>query len=332
MALPSLHRPVAVALIGSALLFALLGSVGAPAAEYETLREVRAGLDAAPATVEMIGGGTIAVVFADGAAGLDRAAVLRWIRGSAETVTHYFGRFPVDKVSILVVTAPGSGVGQATTWGYDGSTIRVVVGRDTAAAGFARDWKMVHEMTHLALPGLPDSQLWALEGSATYAEPIARAQLGKLTDAQVWAGMLHGLPNGLPKAGDRGLDRTGTWGRTYWGGALFYLIADVKIRQATGNRKSLQDAFRAINAASQGNEADWTMDRLVATGDAATGTRVLTRLYAEMARAPAAPDLTALFASLGVSEADGQIRFDDEAPLAFIRRAITATGVKAVGD
>lgn len=311
--------------VGTALIISMVATTDAPAAGFDTLREVRAGLATDPPVVEGIGGGTISVVFANGASGLDREKALAWIRSSAKTVSDYFGRFPVSKVSILVVAAPGASVGQATTWGYDGSTIRVSVGRDMTDTGYARDWKMVHEMTHLALPNLPENQLWALEGSATYAEPIARARLGKLTDAQVWAGMLHGLPNGLPQAGDRGLDRTGTWGRTYWGGALFYLVADVRIRQATGNRKSLRDAFVAINRASHGNEAEWTVSQIVATGDKATGTSVLTVLYAQMAERPFAPDLQRLFADLGVGETDGQIRFDDQAPLASIRQAMTAS-------
>ncbi|MEO8142489.1 MAG: hypothetical protein ABI617_07505 [Sphingomicrobium sp.] len=317
-------RMLSALFAGAALLLALVAPADAPAAQYETLRDVRAGLASDPAVVERVGGGTISITFAEGAPGLDRAAALNWIRGSAQTVSDYFGRFPVDRVAILVVGTAGSRIEQGTAWGYSGSTIRISVGRDATAATYARDWKMVHEMAHLALPNLPENQSWALEGSATYAEPIARARLGKLTGTQVWEGLLHGLPNGLPRAGDLGLDQTPTWGRTYWGGALFYFVADVRIRQATGNRKSLRDAFVAINRASGGNQAQWTMDRLVAVGDRATGTAVLTMLYAQMGGSADAPDLDRLFADLGVSETDGEIRFNNQAPLVAIRKAITA--------
>ena len=314
---------LAVAVLASTVLGGAAAQVG-PSVRYETLRQVRAGLRTDPAIVERIGGGTVRIVFADGAAGLERAPVLDWIKGSAETVSHYFGRFPVTSVSILVVAQDGDRVGHATTWGYDGSTIRIGVGRSAGTSAFARDWVLVHEMTHLALPNLPDNQVWALEGSATYIEPIARAQRGKLTAVQVWIGMAQGLPNGLPKAGDRGLDHTPTWGRTYWGGALFYLLADVRIRRATGNLKGMQDAFRAINRASGGNGSEWTMDRVVATGDAATGTDVLTRLYAEMRDDPVPVELDGLFAELGVHNSGGAVTFDDRAPESAIRRAITA--------
>jgi hypothetical protein len=38
-----------------------------------------------------------------------------------------------------------------------------------------------------------------------------------VTAEQVWGDMLRDMPQGLPHAGDRGLDHTHTWGRTYGG-------------------------------------------------------------------------------------------------------------------
>jgi hypothetical protein len=43
-----------------------------------------------------------------------------------------------------------------------------------------------------------------------------------------------------------------------------------------------------------------------------------------MAGQPYAPDLDALWRQLGVSVRDGRVVFDDSAPLAAIRQAITA--------
>ena len=51
---------------------------------------------------------------------------------------------------------------------------------------------------------------------------------------------------------------------------------------------------------------------------------MLADLYAKMRDKPYAPDLDALWAELGVSERQGRVMFDDSAPLAAIRRAITA--------
>lgn len=181
---------------------------------------------------------------------------------------------------------------------------------------------MVHEMTHLALPIVPQQSLWMLEGSATYVEPIARVQAGQLSAADAWRDSLNGMTKGQPMTGDRGLDNTPTWGRTYWGGALFCLLADIKIRQKTGNRKGLQDAFRAINRVSGGNATHWSMKQLNTVGDGATGTHELQDLYDAMKGTPVTVDLDALFETLGVSLAGGDVSFDDTAPLARIRTAI----------
>lgn len=294
----------------------------AAAADYRKLGEVRQEIARQPRLELAVGGGSIEIAFADAAAGLDREQVLAWVKRSAQAVSVYFGRFPVDRVSVLIVAEPGGRIGHATTWGYDGATIRIRVGLDAKSAAFLDDWIMVHEMTHLALPGLPDDQQWALEGSATYVEPIARVQAGQLDANTVWGDMVRGMPRGLPQASDQGLDRTHSWGRTYWGGALFYLLADVAIRQQTENRLGLQDALRAINRASGGNVAQWTIDRFIQVGDHATGTQALTTLYARMREQPAAVDLDAFFASLGVTMSAGAVRLDEAAQFAHIRRAL----------
>jgi hypothetical protein len=307
------------------LLLPVIGTLLASAQgnRYSGSGETYAALREQPRTQLLIGGGEINVVFADGAPGLDRDRVLAWIRGAAVAVSTYFGRFPVAKVGILVVAENGSGVGSGTTYGYAGSAIRIVVGRDASEARFKNDWILVHEMTHLALPDVPSRSRWLLEGNATYVEPIARAQAGQIDATEVWRWSLEGMPKGLPELGDRGLDYTATWGRTYWGGALFWLMADIKIREETQNRCGVQDALRAINRASGGNTADWSVEQILRVGDRATGSRVLSTLYREMKATPQQTDLSLLFGKLGVAEQQGEILFDDAAPLAAIRHQIT---------
>src|ERR1700757_3472485 len=68
-----------------------------------------------------IRGGTINVVFADGAPGIDRNRAIAWIRTAAAAVSTYFGHFPVRNYGLLVVAQPGNNVGHATTYGYGGA-------------------------------------------------------------------------------------------------------------------------------------------------------------------------------------------------------------------
>jgi hypothetical protein len=179
-------------------------------------------------------------------------------------------------------------------------------------------------MIHLAFPSMDDDQHWIEEGISTYVEPVARARMGGMPVRDVWASFLHDMPKGQPEPGDRGLDNTHTWGRTYWGGALFCLLADVRIRERTNNSKGLEDALRAIVHAGGIISEDWEIEKALAIGDKATGTRVLRNLYQEMRDKPAPVDLDLLWKKLGIETKDGSVKFNDKAPQANIRKAITA--------
>ncbi|HLH09014.1 MAG TPA: hypothetical protein VKW78_17380 [Terriglobales bacterium] len=275
-----------------------------------------------------IGGGAIQVDFANGKLDLPNSALTAWVDKAARAVTAYYGHFPVSRARVLIVPTSGDAI-HGTTWGGVGGVAgftRMRVGTRVSQADLSSDWTMTHELTHLAFPSLPDDHHWMEEGLATYVEPIARAQIGDLSARQVWEGMVSGMPNGEPQSGDQGLDRTHTWGRTYWGGAMFCLVADVMIRRQTDNRKGLQDALRAIVDTGGTIDHDWSLTRALEIGDRATGTTVLSDLYKKWSDAPKEVDLPALWKDLGVQSSANGVTFDDNAPLARIREAITQKG------
>ena len=273
-----------------------------------------------------IGGGTIHIDFDPTQFTSGAGPICRWIELAATAVSNYFGRFPVARVNLVLRADDKNGVHGGTTYGdADGaSRIVVSVGRGIRQDQLDGDWVLTHEMVHLAVPSVPRESHWLEEGIATYVEPIARVQLGQLEAKRIWADMLQGMPKGLPKSGDRGLERTPTWGRTYWGGGLFCLLADVAIRERTRNRMSLRDALRGVQDAGGSIEQDWPVDRVLGAGDKATGQSVLAELYQKMGREPGIDELDSLWRRLGVSTDGGTVKFDDSAPLAAIRRAITA--------
>jgi hypothetical protein len=187
---------------------------------------------------------------------------------------------------------------------------------------------MIHEMTHLAFAWMTGHE-WLEEGIATYVEPIARGQAGRMTEPEVWQDLFGGMPQGLPRDAERGLDRTPTWGRTYWGGALFCFEADVEIRRRTENRHGLQDALRGVLASGGSIAVQWPIERSLKAADDAVGVPVLTELYEKMRAEPVAPDLDALGKQLGMALRSGRVELDDAAPLAKLRRAITASRAPA---
>lgn len=291
--------------------------------DYDDPRDVYAALRQPPDLRLSVQGGTISVVIAQGAFQLDRLRMASWIQRSAVAVSTYFGRFPVDQVRLLLVPGSGDHIGPATTWGFNGSVTCVHVGHAVSDASLRNDWVMVHEMVHLALPNVPRRSEWLLEGNATYVEPIARAQAGQITPQEVWRWAVEDMPKGQPQDGDLGLDHTHTWARTYWGGAMFWLLAELSIHKKSAGRYRLQDALRAINRSSGGNTSTWSVDQVADAGDAAVHTDALASLYAQLKDRPVDIGLHDVLRQLGVSEEDGVIRFDDNAPLSRLRRSIT---------
>jgi hypothetical protein len=272
------------------------------------------------------GGATLQVDFAAGPLDLPQDAILAHIRAAASAVVAYYGHFPVSRDRILIVpVADGHGIGHGTTWGdmagYPAMT-RIHIGQHATEQDLKDDWMMTHELVHTGFPSLSDDQHWMEEGLATYVEPLARVMTGELTARKVWHDMVRDMHQGEPASGDAGLDHTHTWGRTYWGGAMFCLVADVEIRRQTHNRKGLRDALRAIVEHGGTIDHNWDLPKALAIGDSATGTHVLTEQYAKWKDKPVTVDLPALWAELGVRLDEDELVFLPHAPLANIREAI----------
>lgn len=273
-----------------------------------------------------LGGAMLQVDFAPGPLDLGVDPILQHIQLAASAIVAYYGRLPASRVRILVVpVANRGGDPQGTTWGdvdgFQGFT-RLRIGEHTTEADLADDWVTTHELVHMTFPSQEREHHWIEEGLATYVEPLARVKTGELTAHKVWSDMVRDIPKGEPESGDQGLDHTHTWARTYWGGALFCLVADVEIRRQTHNRKGLEDALRGIADAGGTIDQDWPIDKTFETGDHATGTRVLTTMYAAWKDAPVTIDLDKLWSELGIRRGSDGVEFVPGAPEAAIREAI----------
>jgi prepilin-type processing-associated H-X9-DG protein len=170
--------------------------------------------EAMPKTPIEVGGGKLNVAFADGKFALPKEKILAWLKRSGTAVAVYYGRFPAAEARVLIVPIPGRGVRRGTAFGYRGPALRLAVGTDSTEDDLAADWKAVHEMIHLALPDVTQDHVWLAEGLAVYVESIARVQAGHLRPEKIWHEFVRDMPQGMPQAGDGGLEGTRSWGRT----------------------------------------------------------------------------------------------------------------------
>lgn len=253
-----------------------------------------------------------------------RDAVQTWVRDGCRALARWYGRFPVHPLELTVEPGRGRGVYGGKTFGGDTPRIRVGVGHGTPLEAMYDDWILVHELVHVAFPNVPRRHHWIEEGLATYVEPWVRIPPGQITPEKAWYDLAIGLPQGQPAAGDRGLDNTPTWGRTYWGGALYCLLVDLELRRENP-KVGLKQALIGILEAGGSMHVSWELADALARGDRATGGSAMTDLWKAHRNAAVPVDLDAIWAELGVVREGRTVRFDDGAPGAAIRRAIDGT-------
>ena len=262
-----------------------------------------------------VDGGVISVVIGDDAP-VPRATIMRWVERASAMVIDYFGRFPVPTLRVEIVTGGAGALG----WGqhFRGKVLEIHAGRKTTKADVARDWVMVHEMMHCAFPWLLRKHRWCREGLSTYLEDVVRAEAGVITEQDVWRRWTELMPNGVPRG--EGFDKDRSWGATYWGGALFWLVVDLGIRERTNGERTLKDGLRVILNELGSSRTERKIEKVMATGDRATKTTVFTEQYKAFGREGKSLDLASMFERLGVSE--GPV-FNNNAPKAALRQSLT---------
>jgi predicted metalloprotease with PDZ domain len=271
-----------------------------------------------------VGDSTVQLGVATHALRLTTEQVETWVATSAGAVASYYqGHLPARRTLVLLMQGGGAST-RGITLGGGGPGVLVRASEQVTASTTGDDWVVTHELLHANFPDVGPAHSWLSEGLATYLEPIIRARVGLVDEAKVWRDMVDGMPQGLPQAGDQGLENTRTWGRTYWGGALFCLAADVELREKTGNRRSLDDVLLAIGKTGDSDQNYWPIERVLEMAERATGTQVFRELFERLAQKPGTIDLNQLFTQLGVRVQGKAVVFDEHAPLAALRKSITA--------
>ena len=265
--------------------------------------------------------------------GMNDDEIREWVDDASQVVTPLFGRFPVDRTTLFVVPAKGEDeVVFGKVLSLAGASVVLVVGDKMQAAARHHDWVLVHELFHLGFPTFRGEGRWLGEGLATYYEPILRARAGWTTEPEVYRQFARNMPRGVPARGSSsaGLAQREDLDSIYWGGALFCFAADVRIREETRGKHSLDDVIRA--ALARGGDATkvWTVAEVVHLGDDVTGTTVLSTMYDRYAARGERIDLDGLFASLGVDRDGSVVGLDERRPLAWVRRQIVGRGHASV--
>jgi hypothetical protein len=273
-----------------------------------------------------VSGATLELVLLGAPLAMGDGETVGWVKAAAGCVARLFGRFPVD-ATVFVLPAHGADeVVFGRVLSLAGASVALLFGTEVQPASMHADWVAVHELFHLGMPSFVGEAHWLEEGLATYYEPILRERAGWMSEEDLWRHFARQMPRGQRQEGEpASLEERDDIDSTYWGGALFALLADVRIREATHGERSLDDVLRAALAVLGDATHEAQLTDFVRVGDAATGTHVLAGLVAHFALGGERVDLDGLWRELGVEPAPGGgVRLREDASEVALRRAIAA--------
>ena len=248
-----------------------------------------------------------------------------WIQTSANAVRDFYRGFPVPRASLTLLPTPKRDsvlFGKVLPESEPG--IALLLGQHAPRKALYSDWILVHELFHLGFPSFYEEGKWLDEGLATYYEPIIRVRAGLYTDQELWNELESSMPQGLPAFTGGGLENANDFRGVYWGGAIACLVADVEARKRRLD-SGLEVGLVALRDAGANACEVWSLSEVIGAVDRALGAPTLSPIAKAHAPHGSPFDLHALFVQLGVNrDASGAVQLSDSAPLAAVRRAITA--------
>lgn len=280
-------------------------------------------------TVEAAGA-TFSVAIVDQPRKVSEAGVARWLTTAAETVASLYGRFPSERMQVVVLPFPGGGgpvyFGMALRGG--GPSVQLLVSSEAPDHAFPGEWVAIHEFLHHGMPFVQQTDAWLSEGFVTYYTEILPTRRGFRSEQSGWQALLDGFARGRKDGTGQALAReseamhdTHSYQRVYWSGAALALLADVALRERSGER-SLDAAMRHLLQCCARTPRVWSAEAALRELDAWAGDRVFTDLASLWLSKAEFPELGQLYGKLGLDVIDGEVKIRQSAPAAAVRRAI----------
>lgn len=259
----------------------------------------------------------------------ERRRIREWIADAAGAVTHVHGEFP--RAWPQVIVADIGARREAVPWAHvmrgGGVAAEFFVDASRPLGDFLGDWTAVHEFSHMLMPYVSSRDRWLSEGVASYYQNVLRARNGRLTPQQAWQRLHDGF-----RRGERGT-RSGTLAeataygrgstmRVYWSGAAMMLMADLRLRDVTGGRQSLDSVLAALRDCCFARRGAWRARELLSEMDRLSGTTVFSDLYREHVHEEGFPDVFEVYEELGLDLRYNRVSLAPRAPKAGLREQI----------
>ena len=257
-----------------------------------------------------------------------KSTMKKWVADIGEALAEYLGRFPFQQVQVVLIENSRFKKGPVP-WGDvkrgGGFGIRFVIDSDQPVSNFYADWTATHEFSHLLIPNMEYQDGWLSEGLASYLQYVLMARSNEISQQQAWQKLYLGFNRGLKgtrKIGSEQLIdtaenrkrgyRSGRTMRIYWSGAVYFLTADVKLRQQTDGKMGLPDLLLKLNRCCLMSQEEWSGIRLARKLDELSNTKIFETLYQETAYSKSFPEFQSAFSALGIKVKNDIVTLDTQ--------------------
>lgn len=257
---------------------------------------------------------------------IDLAAARRWLRSAVDVAALGPGGPPKDGLQVILVpSGPASEPVLFGTVARGGrGSVLLFVSSQATEEELLVDWVLPHELSHLFSPYVGREHAWFTEGVATYYQEVLRARAGLLSESQAFLNLARSMRAAAHEGTGRTLREesrdmyaTRAFRPVYWGGAAYFLLADLTLRDRSQGRVSLDSVLAALREESPGEA--WALQALLARMDELAGMPVFVPL-AEACLARPFPEVEPALVRMGLAEDALALR--DAAPWEDLRRAI----------
>lgn len=239
----------------------------------------------------------------------ERQQIYMWLKQIADALLTVYGEWPKDKFNITI--QHGSSSHSPVPWGQvtrgKPDNVLLVVNPESSIQEITNDWTAFHELSHLLIPYRGYGDLWFSEGLATYYQNIIQARAGVLSEAELWNKLASGFERGrkqnqwsqknLAEISDN-MRKYRNFMRVHWSGVHYWLTADIKLRQQSQNKLTLDNLLKQLKTCCQ--QKSMSATEIVEQLDQLAGSDIFKPLFLEYRVSHVMPDYQPTLTGLGV--------------------------------
>ena len=263
-----------------------------------------------------------------------RQNLVEWMTALSEALRLVYGHWPRKHWQTIISPAPSSG-SDPIPWAEVKrgaiDQINFYVNPGASAKELKRAWTGYHELAHLLIPYQGSGDAWFSEGLASYYQYILQARSGIIDERAMWQNLYDGYQRGVAdnrfsdmplREVSNDMRREGGFMRVYWSGAWYFLAADVRLRQQSRGRLSLDKALGKLNRCCADDSL--SIPVIVQKLDELNRVMLFQSLYDELVVSREVPPYEPIFSSLGISIEDGRVHLQQQGPGVMIRSGIVS--------